>query len=191
MKKKGTGICLNWDRKPFITPSLHLCVWIFCWSCMNAQAYKLCMRTCHVGMGLWMTFCLGVGIFLFPCLSSCDIPTSSFISQKWYFHLFHSFWFEAKPPQKRDVARYTFCIQRYSASYVTKPQKQRHCCSVRKSSGRELSRRFRHRPRMSLAGPRDWGVAPRGVAHMDNAPTAHAGNYSPSAVKTSRSTVET
>ena len=43
----------------------------------------------HVGIGLSMISFLGLGIFLFPSFSWSDIPTSPFISEKWFFHLLY------------------------------------------------------------------------------------------------------
>ena len=61
-KRKETRRCLHQDTNSFITPSLHLC--FFQVHNVSQQTNKIQNR--DVGMGLWMSLCLGVGIFLFP-----------------------------------------------------------------------------------------------------------------------------
>ena len=57
-------------------------------ACAHVWASMFQSKIKDVRTGLWMTFCLGVGIFLFLSFSWCDIPTSPFISHKWFFHLY-------------------------------------------------------------------------------------------------------
>ena len=76
-KRRGTRRCLYRDRKSLITPSLHLCLfliicsclWIYWWCNLGTKIKMFTgsfIKNKDVGMGLSMTSCLGIGIFLFP-----------------------------------------------------------------------------------------------------------------------------
>ena len=117
MKKKGTR-CLHQDTKSLITPSLHLCFALtyclfVCYECISqSKQHNILTSNClhenvccglgrnkDVGMGLWVTLCLGVGI-LFLSFSWSDSPTSPFI---WFFHLFHSFFILGQTYAGQDI----------------------------------------------------------------------------------------
>ena len=59
-----------------------------------------------VGMGLSMISCLGIGIFLFPSLSWCDILTSSSFQRNDFSTCSTYFWIWGRAPIKMEC-RYT------------------------------------------------------------------------------------